>query len=137
MAALTETQTPLLKPGYFLVRPSDGAVVPLIPVDELPFDLQGVCKTMDIIDTIGMLNLGLVKGSGLKYEVVEQKAPKSVSAAVERYASMGIQLKKMNSFCDSLVLTYFQYPNHHETDQRRRALGLVSALSFTLPPQSP
>ncbi|ESZ93623.1 hypothetical protein SBOR_6001 [Sclerotinia borealis F-4128] len=46
--------------GYFIVRKS-GEVVPLVAVDELPLgvDLVGVPRCLDLVETGGMLNLGL------------------------------------------------------------------------------
>lgn len=61
-------------PGYFIVR-NTGEVVPLIAIDELPhgIDLVGIPRALDLEDTVGMLNLGLKKGSGACYQVsVEQ-----------------------------------------------------------------
>ncbi|KAL2067120.1 hypothetical protein VTL71DRAFT_1544 [Oculimacula yallundae] len=58
-------------PAYFLVR-TTGEVVPLIAVDELPpgTDLIGVPRSLDLKDTIGMLNLGLQRSSGAFYQIV-------------------------------------------------------------------
>ncbi|KAM0161571.1 hypothetical protein ACHAQE_004126 [Botrytis cinerea] len=52
------TQAP--RPGYFIVRKT-GQVVPLVAVDELPpgVDLIGVPRNLDLVETGGMLNLGL------------------------------------------------------------------------------
>lgn len=52
------TRAPL--PGYFIVRKT-GQVVPLVAVDELPpgVDLIGVPRNLDLVETGGMLNLGL------------------------------------------------------------------------------
>ncbi|KAJ8058317.1 hypothetical protein OCU04_012508 [Sclerotinia nivalis] len=53
------------RPGYFIVRKS-GEVVPLVAVDELPLgvDLVGVPRSLDLVETGGMLNLGLQGGGG-------------------------------------------------------------------------
>lgn len=58
-------------PAYFLVR-TTGEVVPLIAVDELPAgtDLVGVPRTLDLENTIGMLNLGLQRSSGTSYQLI-------------------------------------------------------------------
>lgn len=58
-------------PSYFLVR-TTGEVVPLIAVDELPpgTHLIGVPRSLDLEDTIGMLNLGLQRSSGSFYRTV-------------------------------------------------------------------
>lgn len=60
-------------PGYFIVR-TTGDVVPLIPVDELPsgIDLKGVSRSLDLKDTIGMLNLGLQRSSGALYQLAKE-----------------------------------------------------------------
>lgn len=52
------------RPGYFIVRKT-GQVVPLVAVDELPpgVDLIGVPRNLDLVETGGMLNLGLQGGS--------------------------------------------------------------------------
>ena len=65
-------------PSYFLVR-TTGEVVPLIAVDELPHgtDLDGVPRSLDLEDTIGMLNLGLQRSSGLFYQVVKREEKKA------------------------------------------------------------
>ena len=57
-------------PGYFIVR-NTGEVVPLVAIDELPhgIDLVGIPRTLDLEETVGMLNLGLKKGSGAYYQV--------------------------------------------------------------------
>ncbi|TGO88284.1 hypothetical protein BPOR_0172g00100 [Botrytis porri] len=56
------TQGP--RPGYFIVRKT-GQVVPLVAVDELPqgVDLIGVPRNLDLVETSGMLNLGLQGGA--------------------------------------------------------------------------
>ncbi|KAI9732465.1 MAG: hypothetical protein M1818_007503 [Claussenomyces sp. TS43310] len=61
-------------PNYFLVRPTSGNIVPLIPADELPayVNLVGVSRAMEIEETVGMLNLGLVQSSGSGYALVEK-----------------------------------------------------------------
>lgn len=65
-------------PSYFLVRPN-GDVVPLIPVDELPIgtDLEGIPRSLELEDTIGMLNLGRQRKPGAPYQVVHQEKDKS------------------------------------------------------------
>ncbi|KAF7928369.1 hypothetical protein EAE99_005126 [Botrytis elliptica] len=52
------------RPGYFIVRKT-GQVVPLVAVDELPpgVDLIGVPRNLDLVETGGMLNLGLQGGA--------------------------------------------------------------------------
>lgn len=52
------------RPGYFIVRKT-GQVVPLVAVDELPLgvDLVGVPRNLDLMETGGMLNLGLQGGA--------------------------------------------------------------------------
>jgi hypothetical protein len=59
-------------PGYFLVR-STGEVVPLIAVDELPpnIELVGVPRSLDLAETIGMLNLGLQRSTGGFYQFTQ------------------------------------------------------------------
>lgn len=68
-------------PGYFLVR-TTGEVVPLVAVDELPrgTDLDGVPRSLDLEDTIGMLNLGLQRSSGSFYQIVKREEKKEGSA---------------------------------------------------------
>lgn len=63
------------RPVYFLVRPITGDVVPLIAADELPLAIQlrGVERNMQIVDTIGMINLGLAEGSGGYYETDDSR----------------------------------------------------------------
>lgn len=63
------TQGP--RPGYFIVRKS-GEVVPLVAIDELPLgvDLVGVPRSLDLVETGGMLNLGLQGGEGGFYGLV-------------------------------------------------------------------
>lgn len=62
-----------LRPTYFLVR-TTGEVVPLVAVDELPlgYDLAGVPRSIELEDTVGMLNLGLQKWSGAFYAIAER-----------------------------------------------------------------
>lgn len=64
-------------PGYFLVR-TTGEVVPLIAVDELPPSIEfvGVPRSLDLEETIGMLNLGLQKGTGCFYQIVQEQESK-------------------------------------------------------------
>lgn len=71
----TKDPLPSLYPSYFLVR-TTGEVVPLIAVDELPpgLDLANVPRSIELEDTIGMLNLGLQKWSGAFYAVAETVA---------------------------------------------------------------
>lgn len=58
-------------PGYFIVR-STGEVVPLIAVDELPpgIDLVGIPRSLDLEETMGMLNLGLQRNPSTHYQIV-------------------------------------------------------------------
>lgn len=67
-------------PGYFLVR-NTGEVVPLIAVDELPpsIELLGVPRSLDLEETIGMLNLGLQRSTGGFYKIVQGHESKSQS----------------------------------------------------------
>jgi hypothetical protein len=60
-------------PGYFLVR-TTGEVVPLIAVDELPHsvDVVGVPRSLDLEETIGMLNLGLQQSPGCCYQIFQK-----------------------------------------------------------------
>ncbi|KAI9644934.1 hypothetical protein NHQ30_006968 [Ciborinia camelliae] len=60
------TQGP--RPGYFIIRKS-GEVVPLVAVDELPLgvDLIGVPRSLNLVETGGMMNLGLQGGEGKFY----------------------------------------------------------------------
>ncbi|KAH7330098.1 hypothetical protein BKA65DRAFT_460655 [Rhexocercosporidium sp. MPI-PUGE-AT-0058] len=69
-------------PAYFLVR-TTGEVVPLIAVDELPpgTELVGVPRSLDLEDTIGMLNLGLQRGSGAFYQTVGAEGKGKVEGA--------------------------------------------------------
>jgi hypothetical protein len=55
-------------PDHFVVRP-DGRLVPLIPADELPVDIDliGLERSIKIEQTRGLLSLGLVTGSGNNY----------------------------------------------------------------------
>jgi len=59
-------------PGYFLVRPT-GEVVPLVAVDELPSNIEivGIPRSLDLEETIGMLNLGLQRSTGSCYRIVQ------------------------------------------------------------------
>jgi hypothetical protein len=61
-------------PGYFLVR-TTGEVVPLIAVDELPLGIEivGVPRSLDLEETIGMLNLGLSRSTGSFYHLVQEQ----------------------------------------------------------------
>jgi hypothetical protein len=67
-------------PGYFLVR-NTGEVVPLIAVDELPpsMELLGVPRSLDLEETIGMLNLGLQRSTGGFYKIVQGHESKNQS----------------------------------------------------------
>jgi hypothetical protein len=67
-------------PGYFLVR-TNGEVVPLIAVDELPpgTELKGVPRCLDLEDTIGMLNLGLQRRSETFYQIAKIEDKKQIS----------------------------------------------------------
>jgi hypothetical protein len=66
------------RPSYFLVR-TTGDVVPLIAVDELPLgvDLIGVPRSLDLDETIGMLNLGLQRSTGSCYQIVKRMEDKT------------------------------------------------------------
>ena len=68
-------------PGYFLVR-TTGEVVPLIAVDELPpsIELVGVSRSLDLEETIGMLNLGLQRSTGGFYQVAQGLESKTQSS---------------------------------------------------------
>jgi hypothetical protein len=57
-------------PAYFLVR-NTGHVVPLVAVDELPPELElvGTPRSIELEDKIGMVNLGLQRGSGACYQI--------------------------------------------------------------------
>ncbi len=63
-------------PGYFLVR-TTGEVVPLIALDELPpgIDLAEIPRSLNLEETIGMLNLGLQRGSNSHYKLVSDDEP--------------------------------------------------------------
>ncbi|KIW11450.1 hypothetical protein PV08_10750 [Exophiala spinifera] len=60
-----------LKPQFFLTRPN-GAMVPLVAMDEMPFHVQirGVPRSLTAFDIGGMTPLGLVE-SRHEYHVVE------------------------------------------------------------------
>lgn len=70
-------------PGYFLVR-TTGEVVPLIAVDELPatIELVGVPRSLDLEETIGMLNLGLQRSTGGFYQIALEQGSKIPSNEV-------------------------------------------------------
>lgn len=72
-------------PGYFLVRPT-GEVVPLIAVDELPpgTNPEGVSRSLDLEDTIGMLNLGIQRSSGAFYRMAKPEEKKEVAGLAIR-----------------------------------------------------
>jgi hypothetical protein len=57
-------------PTYFIVR-TTGEIVPMIAVDELPpgTNLANVPRQLELEATIGMLNLGLQRGSGAFYQI--------------------------------------------------------------------
>lgn len=71
-------------PAYFLVR-TTGEVVPLIAVDELPpgTDLVGVPRSLDLEDTIGMLNLGLQRSSSVFYQIVKVEGKSKVEGSAK------------------------------------------------------
>ena len=71
-------------PAYFVVRTS-GEVVPLIGVDELPTgtNLVGVPRTLDLKDTIGMLNLGIQRSSEAFYRIVRDEDDNVTTVAVK------------------------------------------------------
>ncbi|KAF8865469.1 hypothetical protein BDZ45DRAFT_796309 [Acephala macrosclerotiorum] len=79
-------------PGYFLVR-TTGEVVPLIAVDELPpgIELVGIPRSLDLEETIGMLNLGLQRSTGAHYQIVSGDEPN------ERHHSLSTKAK-INGF---------------------------------------
>jgi hypothetical protein len=71
-------------PGYFLVR-TTGEVLPLIAVNELPSGIKivGIPWSLDLEETIGMLNLGLQRSTGSYYRIVQTTESKTlVSEAV-------------------------------------------------------
>jgi hypothetical protein len=72
-------------PGYFLVR-TTGEVVPLVAVDELPpnIELVGVPRSLDLEETIGMLNLGLQRSNGGFYQIRPEHDSKT-----ETYEAVG------------------------------------------------
>ncbi|PVH74756.1 hypothetical protein DL98DRAFT_603342 [Cadophora sp. DSE1049] len=75
-------------PAYFLVR-TTGEVVPLVAVDELPpgTDLVGVPRSLDLEETIGMLNLGLQRSSGTYYQILSaggKSRSESVSVKINK-----------------------------------------------------
>jgi hypothetical protein len=73
-------------PGYFLVR-TTGEVVPLVAVDELPpsIEIVGIPRSLDLEETIGMLNLGLQHSTGTHYRIVQTTEGKSqVSEAISK-----------------------------------------------------
>jgi hypothetical protein len=59
-------------------------VVPLIAVDELPpgTNLEGVSRSLDLEDTIGMLNLGIQRSPGAFYRTTKPEGKKEVSAGL-------------------------------------------------------
>jgi hypothetical protein len=50
-------------------------MVPLIAIDELPpsLSIAGLQRCLEPEDTVGMLNLGMQKGSGGYYHVVQEE----------------------------------------------------------------
>ncbi|KAK0334039.1 hypothetical protein LTR94_018235, partial [Friedmanniomyces endolithicus] len=56
------------RPLYFISRDT-GIVVPLIPADELPFNvrLAGVPRVLRMEDTLGMQHVGTVSYTGMTY----------------------------------------------------------------------
>jgi hypothetical protein len=73
MAQIHLTRSTEPRPKYFLIRPSSGKVVPLIPVDELPINLSGIGRSMELEETVGMLNLGFVAGGTTTFEAEGSK----------------------------------------------------------------
>jgi hypothetical protein len=71
-------------PGHFLVR-TTGEVVPLVAVDELPpgINIVGVPRSLDLKDTIGMINLGLQRSCGKSYQITSSQRI-ITSAGVDR-----------------------------------------------------
>ncbi|EPE25258.1 hypothetical protein GLAREA_11839 [Glarea lozoyensis ATCC 20868] len=61
------------KPSYFVIR-SNGEVVPLIAIDELPLGLSIVNapRNLTLDETVGMLSLGLQQRSKNFYELVKK-----------------------------------------------------------------
>jgi hypothetical protein len=66
-------------PGFFLVR-TTGEVVPLVAVDELPSNIKliGVPRCLSLEETVGMLNLGLRRGTGGFYQIFQDPGSKTV-----------------------------------------------------------
>lgn len=82
MPQLSNTNGGKLRPKFFLVRKKgkSGEVVPLIAVDELPptCNLVGVPRTLDLEETISMLNLGPQPSISEYYQVIQEN--KSICA---------------------------------------------------------
>jgi len=76
MPQLYDTSRGKLWPKFFLVRKKgeSGEVVPLIAVDELPptCNLVGIPRTLDLEETIGMLNLGSQPSCGEFYQIIQE-----------------------------------------------------------------
>ncbi|KAK4556565.1 hypothetical protein LTR86_006136 [Recurvomyces mirabilis] len=62
---------PQPRPQFFLSRSNTGLLVPLVPADELPFNisLQGVPRVMRAADTVGMQCVGYVPYVGTTYKL--------------------------------------------------------------------
>jgi hypothetical protein len=82
------------KPRFFIVRPdgSGGAIVPLIPYDELPksITLAGTSRSLELQDTIGMVILGISRMSGgmytLTWEIEKAMEDTSGKKGLENWA---------------------------------------------------
>ncbi|PBP22553.1 CAP-Gly domain-containing protein [Diplocarpon rosae] len=99
-------------PAYFLVR-TTGEVVPLIAVDELPTgtNLVGVPRSLDLEDTIGMLNLGLQRSSDTCYQLASAHEAKSQVAV----ANTGKVVDKQTTELPSLPSTPDRNHTHPPT----------------------
>ncbi|KAH9835965.1 C-x8-c-x5-c-x3-h type zinc finger protein [Teratosphaeria destructans] len=78
-------QQPTIPPRpFFFIARSNGLLVPLIPADELPFNvrLQGVQRVMPIEQTYGMQYVGSAPYSGMTY-----KLEQDISAPMQRSTS--------------------------------------------------
>lgn len=60
-----------LRPLFFVVRPSDQRMVPLVAMDELPpfVTIQGVPRTLTAIETTGMISVGAYEVRGNQHVV--------------------------------------------------------------------
>lgn len=91
------------RPTYFLVRPNNGSIVPLIPADQIGsgYRFANLPYSIDVTATVGMTNLGVVANDGGVFEIEE--AAQQQSAGSTSDAEHNVRYNHMHKFLCHLL----------------------------------